>query len=49
METHGDNVSAEETCVRWFRRFKRGDFDLKHKERPDRLKTFENPELQSQK
>lgn len=46
VETYGDNVPTQDTCVRWFKRFKIGDFDLKDKERPGQPKKFEDAELQ---
>lgn len=47
VQTYGDNVPTQDACVRWFRRFKSGDFDLKDKERPGQPKKFEDTELQA--
>ena len=47
METYGDNVLTQDACVRWFRRFKSGDFDLKDKDRPGQPKKFQDAELQA--
>ena len=33
--------------MRWFRRFKSGDFDLKDKDRPGQPKKFQHAELQA--
>ena len=47
VETYGDNVLTQDACVRWFRRFKSGDFDLKDKDRPGQPKKIEYAELQA--
>ena len=47
VETYGDNVLTQVTCVRWFRRFKSGNFDLKDKDRPGQSKKFQDAELQA--
>ena len=47
VETYGDNILTQDACVRWFRRFKSGDFDLKDKERPGQPKKFDDAELQA--
>ena len=47
VETYGDNVLTQNACVRWFRRVKSGDFDLKDKDRPGQPKKFQDAELQA--
>lgn len=47
VETYGDDVLMQDACVRWFRRFESGDFDLKDKERPGQPKKFQDAELQA--
>lgn len=48
VETYGDShVPTQDACVRWFRKFKRGDFDLKDKERPGQPKKFTDAALQA--
>ena len=47
VETYGDNVLTQDAGVRWFRRFKSGDFDLKDKDRPGQPKKFQDAELQA--
>lgn len=47
VEAYGEHVLSETTCRDWFRRFKSGDFDVRDKERPGAVKTFEDAELQA--
>ena len=49
-EAYGEHVPSQDTCERWFRRFKRGDFDTRQKGRQETWKTakkFEDVELQT--
>lgn len=46
-ETYGETAPTIPTCVRWFRRFKSGDFDVNDKERLGQPKKFEDAELQA--
>lgn len=46
-ETYGEAAPTIPTCVRWFRRFKSGDFDVNDKERLGQPKKFEDAELQA--
>jgi len=46
-EVYGEQVLAEQTCRKWFARFKSGDFDLEDKERPGQPKKFEDKELEA--
>lgn len=45
-EVYGEHALAEQTCRKWFARFKSGDFDLEDKERPGPPKKFEDKELE---
>ena len=47
VETYGEDVPTQDACLRWFRRFKCGDFDLKDKERPGQPKKVQDAELQA--
>ena len=47
METYGDNFLTQDAYVRWFRRFKSGDFNLKDKDRPGQPKKFQDAELKA--
>ena len=38
---------SQDTCERWFRRFKKGDFEVVHKEHGKQTKEFEDMELQA--
>lgn len=46
-EVYGEQALAEQTCRKWFARFKSGDFDLEDKERPGQPKKFEDKELET--
>lgn len=43
---YGEHCPSQNTCERWFNRFKIGDFDVSDKERPGQPKKFEDCELQ---
>lgn len=45
-DVYGEHALAEQTCRKWFARFKSGDFDLEDKERPGQPKKFEDEELE---
>ncbi|XP_011882873.1 PREDICTED: uncharacterized protein LOC105570356 [Vollenhovia emeryi] len=47
VEIYGDSAPFDETCRKWFRRFKSGDFDVEDKERSGRPRVFEDEELQA--
>ena len=42
QNVYGDASLSETTCRDWFRRFKDGDFDVDHRPREGRPKTFED-------
>ena len=44
--TYGESVVNENTCRRWFRKFRDGDFDLSDKARSDRPQKVSDAELQ---
>lgn len=46
-EAYGGSIPSLQTCEYWFRRFRRGNFNLADKERPGRPKLFEDIELQA--
>jgi len=46
-EVYGEQALAEQTCLKWFARFKSGDFDLEDKERPGQPKKFKDEELEA--
>ncbi len=46
-EAYGERAPSQDTCERWFRRFKSGDFDVADKERGKPPKKYEDVELQS--
>ena len=37
-EAYGEHVPSQDTCVRWFQRFKSGDFEIADKEHRNRQK-----------
>ena len=47
VETYGENIPTKDACVRWFIRFKSGDFDLKDQKHPGQPKKFEVAEMQA--
>ena len=48
VEAYGVHIPVQKnTCKRWFRRFKSGDFDVKDKERPGQPKKLERADLQA--
>lgn len=47
VETYGVHTLSADTCERWFKRFRSGDFDVSDKERENRPKKFEDTELQA--
>ncbi|GBP41573.1 Mariner Mos1 transposase [Eumeta japonica] len=46
LEVYDEHALAEQTCRKWFARFKSGDFELDDKERPGQPKNIEDEELQ---
>ena len=40
VEVYGEHALAEQTCQKWFARFKSGDFGLEDEERPGQPKKF---------
>lgn len=46
VEVHGEHALADQTCRKWFARFKSGYFDLDDKERPGQPTKFEDKELE---
>ena len=48
VEVYGEHALAEQTCQKWFARFKSGGFGLEDKERPGQPKKFEDEELEAQ-
>lgn len=46
-EAYGDYTPSQDTCERWFRRFKSGDFDLTDKEHGKPPKQYEDAELET--
>ena len=47
VEVYGQHALAEQTCQKWFARFKTGDFGLENEERPVQPKKFEDEELEA--
>lgn len=47
VEVYSEHTLAEQTCRKWFARFKAGDFELEDKERPGQPKKFEDKELEA--
>ena len=47
VDTYGEAIISERTCREWFQCFKSGDFDAEDKERPGRVKKFEDAELEA--
>ena len=47
VEVYGEHALAEQTCQKWFARFKSGDFGLEDEERPGQPKKFEDEELEA--
>lgn len=47
VDVYSEHALAEQTCRKWFARFKAGDFDLDDKERPGQPKKFEDNDLQA--
>ena len=46
-EVYGEHALAEQTCQKWFSRFKSGNFKLEDKKRLGQPKKFEDEELES--
>nr|KAF6387346.1 hypothetical protein mMyoMyo1_007855 [Myotis myotis] len=46
-EAYGEHAPSQDTCERWFKRFKSDDFDVKDKEHPGQPKKFEDQQLQA--
>ena len=42
VEVYGEHALAEQTCQKWFARFKSGDFGLGDEERSGQPKKFED-------
>ncbi|KAG5318840.1 MOS1T transposase, partial [Pseudoatta argentina] len=47
VDVYSEHALTEQTCRKWFARFKAGDFDLDDKERPGQPKKFEDNDLQA--
>jgi hypothetical protein len=47
VETYGEAYISERTYREWFQRYKNGGFDVEDKERPGRVKKFEDAELEA--
>ena len=47
QEAYGEHAPSQNTCERWFRRFKSGDFDVIDKELGTTSKIYEDVELQA--
>lgn len=45
VDVYGEHALAEQTCRKWFARFKNGNFHLEDKERPGQPKKFEDEDL----
>ncbi|EGI68421.1 Mariner Mos1 transposase [Acromyrmex echinatior] len=46
-EAYGKHASSQDTCERWFRRFKSDDFDVADKKHGKPSKRYEDVELQA--
>jgi len=46
-EAYGEYTPSQDTCERWFQRFKSGDFAVAHKEHGKPPKRYEDVELQA--
>ena len=46
VETYGEAALSERSCRGWFRKFKKGEFDIEDKERSGRPKVYEDAELE---
>ena len=46
-EAYGKHAPSQDTCERWFKRFKSDDFNVKDKERPGQPKKFEDQQFQA--
>ena len=46
-EAYGEHAPSQDTCERWFRRFKSGDFDVADKENGKPSKRYEDVELRA--
>lgn len=47
VEAYGEHAPSQDTCERWFKRFKSGDFDVSNKDRGKPPKKFEDTDLQA--
>lgn len=47
VEAYGEHAPSQDTCERWFNRFKTGDFDVKDKAKGKPPKKFEDAVLQA--
>lgn len=47
VEIYGEHSPSVDTCERWFKRFRNGDFDVRNIKRENRPKKFEDTELQA--
>ena len=47
VEVYSEHALAEQTCQKWFARFKSGDFGLEDEERSGQPKKFEDEELEA--
>ncbi|XP_015178873.1 PREDICTED: flap endonuclease 1-like isoform X2 [Polistes dominula] len=46
VEAYNEAALSERTCREWFQKFKKGDFDVKDKDRSGRPKIYEDAELE---
>ena len=47
VEVYGEHALAKRTCLKWFARFKSGDFGFENEEFPGQPKKFEDEELKA--
>lgn len=47
VEAYGEHALGKSQCFVWFKKFKRGDFDVKNEDRGRPRKKFEDSELQA--
>lgn len=46
VEAYNEDALSERTCREWFQKFKKGDFDVKDKDRSGRPKIYEDADLE---
>ena len=47
VEIYGEAALSEISCREWFQKFKKGEFDIEHKERNGRPKVYEDAESEA--